>query len=209
MNTILEKLLCIILTLVFALVGTAVVVGTEAAEEQTIQSTGSITAIIQTNTRVVESTTETTTKTTLNETTTTTTQPITTKAKEKETTKPSTSNKTKASYSQDDLYVLSHIISAEARGESDECQLAVGSVVLNRVASKDFPNTIYGVVFQKGQYSPTWNGSYYNEPTERAVKNAKYLLENGSVLPSGVVYQAQFVQGTVYKKIGTEYFCYG
>ena len=109
----------------------------------------------------------------------------------------------------ENLYVLSHIINAEAGGESDECQLAVGSVVLNRVNSKYFPDTIYDVVFEPGQYSPTWEGTYYNTPSQRAINNAKYLLENGSQLPSNVLFQAGFEQGSgVYKIIDGEYFCY-
>lgn len=191
----------------FAFASIGAVVNKKAENEQIIQSTTeTVVSTIQTNTSVVESTTELTT------TTTSTTQPTTEKTKTTTPTKATATkptNKVTQTYSKDDLYVLSHIINAEAGGESDECQLAVGSVVLNRVNHKSFPNTIYGVVFQKGQYSPTWNGSYYKTPTDRAVKNAKYLLENGSILPPNVVYQAQFVQGTVYKKIGTEYFCYG
>ena len=67
-----------------------------------------------------------------------------------------------------DLYILSHIINAEA-GDSNcshEHRIAVGSVVLNRVADPDFPDTIYDVVFQPGQYSPTWNGAYEKLPSE-------------------------------------------
>lgn len=113
-------------------------------------------------------------------------------------------------YDEDDLYILSHLIYGEAGGESDDCQLAVGSVVLNRVKSKSFSgNTIEEIVFAPGQYACTWDGNYDKEPDSRAINNAKYLLENGSQLPDGVVYQAQFVQGEVYAVIDGEYFCYG
>lgn len=114
-------------------------------------------------------------------------------------------------YNEDDLYILSHLIYGEAGGESDECQLAVGSVVLNRVKSKSFPktNTISEVVFADGQYACTWDGNYDKEPDARAISNARYLLEHGSQLPDGVVYQAQFVQGEIYAVIDGEYFCYG
>ena len=60
-------------------------------------------------------------------------------------------------YSDEDLYVLSHIISAEAGNCQREMMIGVGSVVLNRVASDDFPDTIYEVVFQRDpslQYGP-------------------------------------------------------
>lgn len=205
MNIKLFKLLCIVAT--FCIVATSSVVAiSERKESDPVQEISrSVISTIQTNTSVVETTTELTTTTTTKSTTTT--QPTTITSTTKATaTKPTKSIK---NYSQDDLYVLSHIIYAEAGNQSDECQLAVGSVVLNRVKSDKFPNTIYGVVFQKGQYSPTWNGAYYKEPSDRAVKNAKYLLENGSVIPAGVVYQAEFIQGPIYKQIGNTYFCYG
>ena len=105
---------------------------------------------------------------------------------------------TEMPYSENDLYVLSHIISAEAGNCSDEMMIAVGSVVLNRVDDDRFPDTIEEVVFQNNpvQYSPTVNGTYYNEPTEGAVKVAQMLLEEGSQIPADVVWQSNFPQGT-------------
>lgn len=119
-----------------------------------------------------------------------------------------------ATYTEDDLYVLSHIISAEAGNCSEDMMLSVGSVVLNRVADDRFPDTISEVVFQEGQYSPTWNGAYYNEPTEAAKKVAKRLLEEGSQIDGSVVFQAEFPQGngvydTIQSPFGTTmYFCF-
>lgn len=121
---------------------------------------------------------------------------------------------TAPAYSENDFYVLSHIISAEAGNCSEDMMLSVGSVVLNRVADDRFPDTIEEVVFQAGQYSPTWNGTYYNEPTEGAKQAAKQLLTEGSVIDASVVWQAEFPQGNgVYDTItspwGTVmYFCY-
>ena len=115
----------------------------------------------------------------------------------------------KHSYTQDDLNVLTRIIHGEASGQSWNFQVAVGSVVLNRVKSKKFPNTIRGVVFQKGQYAATWDGNYNKTPSEQSKRVAKYLLENGSQLPSYVIFQAEFKQGKgIYKKMGNTYFCY-
>ena len=117
-------------------------------------------------------------------------------------------------YTEDDLYVLSHIISAEAGNCSEDMMLSVGSVVLNRVADDRFPDTISEVVFQEGQYAPTWDGAYYNEPTEAAKKVAKRLLEEGSAIDASVVWQAEFPQGngvydTIESPFGTVmYFCY-
>ena len=85
---------------------------------------------------------------------------------------------------------------------------------LNRVKDSRFPNTFEEVAFQKRQYACTRDGNYYRKPTDRNIVNAKYLLENGSVLPENVVFQAEFKQGKgVYKaiKIGKRrkmYFCY-
>lgn len=119
-------------------------------------------------------------------------------------------------YTENDLYVLSHIISAESGNCSEEMMIAVGSVVLNRVADDRFPDTIEEVVFQKDpvQYSPTVNGTYWNEPTEGAVKVAKKLLEEGSQIDASVVWQAEFPQGVgTYDAIdspwgSTMYFCF-
>ena len=120
-------------------------------------------------------------------------------------------------YTQADLDLLAHIIYAEA-GSSwipDRIQLLVGSVVLNRVESNRFPNTIKEVIYQPGQYAPTWDGSIYKTPDARTIKNAKYLLENGSICPKNVTGQSSMVSGsgiytTYYDAIlnTTVYFCY-
>ena len=60
--------------------------------------------------------------------------------------------------SAEDLELLACIIQCEAEGEPYEGKLAVGSVVLNRVASSSFPNTIMGVIYQEGQFSPVASG---------------------------------------------------
>ena len=131
------------------------------------------------------------------------------KNKPKKVVKKKTTTKKIKKYSQQDLYILSHIIYAEAGGQSWDFQVAVGSVVLNRVKSKKFPNTIRGVVFQKGQYASTWDGNYNKTPSKQSIKVAKYLLKNGSQLPKYVYFQAEFLQSDrVYKKMGNTYFCY-
>ena len=105
------------------------------------------------------------------------------------------------SYTDEDLYVLSHIISAEAGNCGEEMLTAVGSVVLNRVSDDRFPDTIEEVVFQTDpslQYRPIEDGSYYNEPTEDALEVAEFLLENGSQLPADVIYQSNYIIGEYY-----------
>ncbi len=82
-------------------------------------------------------------------------------------------------WTEEDLYWLSRIISAESQGEPYRGQLAVGNVVLNRVASREFPNTIKGVVFDAKdavQFEPVANGTIYNTPTAQSVKAAKAVL---------------------------------
>ena len=83
-------------------------------------------------------------------------------------------------YREDELYWMSRIISAESRGEPLLGKLAVGTVVLNRVASDEFPNTIYGVIFDTKwgvQFQPVANGTVYSEPTAESVLAAKLVLD--------------------------------
>lgn len=122
---------------------------------------------------------------------------------------------TEQTYTDDDMWVMSHIINAEA-GDGNcphNLRIAVGSVVLNRVASDEFPDTIRDVVYQSGQYSPTWNGAMEKEPSEDSVEVAQMLLEEGSQIPPECVFQAEFPQGSgVYESYdtiyGTTYICY-
>ena len=89
-----------------------------------------------------------------------------------------------AVYNAEDLYWLSRIISAESRGEPLLGQIAVGNVVLNRVASSQYPSTVKGVVFDKKhgvQFSPVSDGSVYQNPTATAVTAAKICLEGYTV----------------------------
>lgn len=83
-------------------------------------------------------------------------------------------------YDYDELYWLSRIISSESRGEPLAGKLAVGSVVMNRVKSEEFPNTIYNVIFDNEygvQFTPTVNGRIFDEPTAESVSAAKMTLE--------------------------------
>ena len=89
-----------------------------------------------------------------------------------------------AYYDADDLYWLSRIISAESAGESLYGQIAVGNVVLNRVESRQFPNTVYGVIFDRvggTQFSPVSMGTIYNKPAASSVIAAKICLEGYSI----------------------------
>ena len=87
-------------------------------------------------------------------------------------------------YADDAVYWLSRIISAESKGESLIGQIAVGNVVLNRVRSADFPNTIYSVIFDRKygvQFSPISNGTIYDTPTATSILAAKICLDGFTV----------------------------
>ena len=93
-------------------------------------------------------------------------------------------------YRDDEVYWLSRIISAESRGEPLKGKVAVGNVVLNRVRSSAYPNTIYGVIFDKRygiQFAPVSNGTIYNSPTAESIIAAKICLE-GYSLSNEIIY---------------------
>ena len=94
-------------------------------------------------------------------------------------------------YDADELFWLARIIHAESQGEPLDGKIAVGNVVLNRVRSADFPNTIYGVIFDQAngvQFTPVANGSIYNTPNEESVAAAKLCLEGASTVPPNCLY---------------------
>jgi N-acetylmuramoyl-L-alanine amidase len=70
------------------------------------------------------------------------------------------------------LELLARVISAEARGEPYEGQVAVGAVVLNRVKHPSFPNTVSGVIYQKGAFDTVTDGQINLEPTDSAYRAA-------------------------------------
>jgi len=89
-----------------------------------------------------------------------------------------------AFYNADELYWLARIIYAEAGAEPFDGQIAVGNVVLNRVRNEMFPDTVYGVIFDRSwgvQFTPTANGMIYREPDAEAVLAAKLCLEGYSL----------------------------
>ncbi len=87
-------------------------------------------------------------------------------------------------YRSDEVFWLARIIHAESRGESLLGQIAVGGVVFNRVKSAYYPNTIYGVIFDRKygvQFSPVLDGTIYNTPGYSATLAAKICLEGYDV----------------------------
>ena len=86
-----------------------------------------------------------------------------------------------------DVDLLARLISAEARGEPYAGQVAVGAVVLNRVKSPAFPNTISGVIYQSGAFSCLQDGQFWKSVTDSAYKAAREAI-NGSDPSGGAIY---------------------
>lgn len=71
---------------------------------------------------------------------------------------------------------LAQMIHAEARGEPYIGQVAVGAVIINRLKSPQFPNTMYGVLFQPKAFQPISNRTFFREPDEKAYRAAHEAL---------------------------------
>ena len=92
-----------------------------------------------------------------------------------------------SNYTSSDLYLLAKTIYAEARGESYTGQVAVGAVILNRVASSKFPNTISGVVYQKHAFTAVSDGQINLTPDQTAMNAAQDAM-NGWDPTYGCIY---------------------
>lgn len=90
-------------------------------------------------------------------------------------------------YSSADYNLLARLISAEARGESYIGQVAVGAVVMNRVEHPSFPDTVSGVIYQKGAFSCLNDGQFYEPIADSAYKAARDCL-NGLDPSGGAIY---------------------
>ena len=85
----------------------------------------------------------------------------------------SSSQKTNSVYSSSDVNLLARLIYAEARGETYSGQVAVGAVVLNRVKSSSFPNTISAVIYQPYAFTCVSDGQINMSPNSTALSAAK------------------------------------
>ena len=92
-----------------------------------------------------------------------------------------------ASANDGSVYLLARIISAEARGESYKGQVAVGAVVLNRVKSSRFPNTLAGVIYQRGAFTAVTDGQFDQPIADSAYRAARDAL-NGWDPTGGCLY---------------------
>ena len=91
------------------------------------------------------------------------------------------------SYTQQEWDMLAKVVYGEARGESYDGQVAVAAVVLNRLESDAFPNTMYGVVFQKNAFTCVNDGQYYLVPNRTAYQAALDAM-HGSDPTGGCLY---------------------
>lgn len=92
-----------------------------------------------------------------------------------------------SSQNSNDLYQLAKCIYAEARGEPYAGQVAVGAVILNRVKSSKFPNTVYGVIYQPYAFTAVADGQIKLEPNQTAYNAARDAL-NGWDPTYGCIY---------------------
>ena len=178
---------------------TATTTAVSAKETESI-----ITMIVKGNTKETDASVPSTTETkrqTTTEQTKTTTSPATVQEKKE--------------IDDDDLFCLVAAMYREAGGESAETKMMVGNVILNRVNSSLFPNSIRGVLEQPYQYGLMWRDgiSLPSGADDGIVQEcraiAKRILSGERVLPSNVVFQAEFVQGSgVYTYSDGMYFCY-
>lgn len=121
-----------------------------------------------------------------------------------------------SSSSASDLQLMARAINGEARGEPYEGQVAVGAVILNRVKSSQFPNTIAGVIYQSGAFTAVADGQI-NEPIDEnsTVYKAAQDAMNGWDPTGGCIYYFNPATATnkwiwsrpLVKTIGKHRFC--
>ncbi len=117
-------------------------------------------------------------------------------------------------YSSQDFDLLARIISAEARGEPYIGQVAVGAVVLNRIEHPSFPDTLSGVVYQKGAFSCLDDGQFYKPIADSCYSAARDAI-NGLDPSGGAIYYYNPVTATnkwiqtrkIITTIGKHRFC--
>ena len=117
-------------------------------------------------------------------------------------------------YTSSDVYLLAKLIAAEARGESYTGQVAVGAVVLNRVAHPSFPDTISGVIYQAGAFSCVTDSNWSVSPSSTSQKAARDAM-NGWDPSGGAIYyynpktaQSAWIRSRpVITTIGNHVFC--
>lgn len=126
----------------------------------------------------------------------------------------SSSSSSSSRGSSSDLNLLARVVHGEARGEPYKGKVAVAAVVLNRVESSSFPNTIAGVVYQSGAFSAVSDGQINLTPDSESIRAAQDAL-NGWDPTGGCLYyynpntatDSWIRTRTVKTVIGRHYFC--
>lgn len=115
--------------------------------------------------------------------------------------------------SDEEFELLARLVTAEAENQSFEAQYYVACVVMNRVESDYFPDSVTEVIWQKEparQFSSMWNGRYDScVTTDSCYEAVTYLIENGNELPANVLYftSCGYLPGTVeYKQVMDMYY---
>ena len=115
-------------------------------------------------------------------------------------------------YTQEDINLLAEVMYHENWNTDSEHLAAyyTGAVVMNRVKSKEWPNTIKEVLYQRGQYSTTKKFFTKEIPAE-CYELAEMILREGTPdVPENVIFQSMRKLGKgTWKKVNTDYFCYG
>ena len=113
-----------------------------------------------------------------------------------------------------DVYLLARCIYGESRGEPYKGQVAVGAVILNRVRSSAFPNTIAGVIYQKGAFSVVSDGQINLDPNDSAVKAARDAMSGWDPTGGCLYYynpaktsNAWILSRPIALRIGSHVFC--
>lgn len=126
----------------------------------------------------------------------------------------SSTNSSTSKYTNEDINLLAKVISAEARGESYEGQVAVGAVILNRISHPSFPDSLSGVVYQKGAFSCVNDSNWYQPVADSAKRAAKDAMNGWDPSGGAIFYfnpaktnDAFMHSRTVIKVIGSHKFC--
>ena len=115
---------------------------------------------------------------------------------------------------EEDMILLARVIHAEATENSSlrlQDRQYVGAVVMNRLRTGHWGNTLRSVIYAPGQYACVGNKKFNSYPPQECLDIAKQLLLGETYgVPSNVIFQAQFTQGTgIWKQVGVHYYCFG
>ena len=106
--------------------------------------------------------------------------------------------------------LLARVVTAEAENQGFEAQYLIACVVMNRVASDEFPDSVSEVIWQKNQFSSMWNGRYDRSvTTDSCYEAVQYMVEYGNELPEDVLFftSCGYLPGTEpYMQVNDMYF---